>query len=56
MGFAEREKKSFNKYWGGPGKKSINTYPGFFQNIFPLEEIGQKSTKLCIKKEIAPDF
>ena len=48
MGFAEREKTSLNKYFGGPRKKSIYKYPRFFPNIFPLEEMGQKSTKLRV--------
>ena len=29
-------------------KQSINKYLGFSQNIFPLEEMGQKSTKLYV--------
>ena len=46
MEFAEREKKSLNKNFGGPQKKSINKYPEFFTNIFPLDDMGQKQHKM----------
>ena len=59
MGFAEREKKSLNKYLGGPRKKSINKYPGFFQNIFSFGRDGAKAQNcafLTLKEKNAPDF
>ena len=47
MGFAEREKKSLNKYLGGPRKKkSINKYRDFFQNIFSFGRDGAKKRKI----------
>ena len=44
----EREKKVLKNILVVHKKKSINKYPGFFPNIFPLEEMGQKSTKLRV--------
>ena len=52
MGFAEREKKSLNKYLGGPRKKkSINKYPGFFKIFFLWKRWGKKAQNCAFLKK-----
>ena len=57
MGFAEREKKSLNKYLGGPRKKKcINKYPGFSKIFFLWRRWGKKAQNCAFlkKKKLHP--